>query len=202
MQTIELIANRRGALSWIYKELTANLNRGNKRATIISIVLQLLFSSGGFVSILTRDDSLFKGKLWPILIILLILNMLVTSIPIMQIWYDYTSKIRDAQEASSKNAEFLEWIRQQLADSIDVAKVLDRARIKDAELRASDPDIPQPIIDKYYDKFGASAIRYDVLFGHVLEGPYLEPVAKGSARVSPMEIHELERYRLMVDHHI
>jgi len=200
MNQLELVANRRGALAWIYKEIANDLEIWNRRWTVIIMVAAVVFGASGVLSVITNNEQLTKGKYKPILIVIQVLAVICSGLPAIQAVYNYGARIKAAQEASTSSYDLFAFIKDQIEDKIEVSVILKKARAKDGVLRNSDPRVPDRIIQKYRTQFGNSAIRYDVLFGDRLDGPYLETVA-ASSRHSPAQKLILEKYHMLYQLH-
>lgn len=194
--SVELLANRRGALAWIYKELANDLSIWNRRWTVIIMITAVIFGSSSVLSVISKNESLMNGKYRPLLITIQILAVLASALPTLQAIYNYGNRIKSAQEASTESYNLFASIKDQLEDKIPVKDILRKAREKDNILRNTDPVVPDRIIKKYREQFGNAAVKYDVLFGNVIDGPYLETVA-ASSRHSPSQKLILEKYQMM-----
>jgi hypothetical protein len=192
----ELLANRRGALAWIYKELANDLSIWNRRWTVIIMITAVIFGSSSAFSVIFKNESLMSGKYRPLLITIQILTVIASALPTLQTIYDYGNRIKIAQEASTESYNLFAGIKEQLEDKIPTKDILRKAREKDNALRNTDPVVPDRIIKKYREQFGNAAVKYDVLFGNVIDGPYLETVS-ASSRHSPSQKLILEKYQMM-----
>lgn len=196
MQALELVANRRGALAWIYKEQANYLAIWNRRWTVIIMILAVIFDTSCMLSVIANNESLTQGKYRPVLIVIQILAVICSSLPTIQAVYNYGTRIKVAQEASTESYNLFATIKEQLEDKIDINVILQKARARDNTLRTSDPIADDAIIQKYREQFGNSAVRYDVLFGNRLDGPYLETIS-ASSHHSPAQRSILEKYQML-----